>query len=433
MKISIISVVPEIYQPFLESSLLKKAREKNILNIDLDAFFSFAEPKERIDAPIYGPGAGMLIRPEIVQRAIEAKEREYGRGYKIFFSPRGEKLNQHVVQEVAKKAMDTEHLMLLPARYEGMDARTEEYYADKIISIGDFVLMGGDLAAMMLLEAAARYVPGVVGKEESVSDESFSGPFVEYPHYTEPVEWKKMRVPDILRSGNHAAIEEWRMNEAAQRTVFGNFGWLRSSKMDEQQRKLAMNYIPHHYCALLHEEVLIGSEKKKGTTSVTSLDLHDIARSARTYGLKGYFVVTPLKDQQKIVRRLLQFWRTDGRDYNRERYEAVKFVDVLDHLEDVVTAIEECEGTRPLIVGTSARDMGHSQTISFYDQKKVWAEHKPVLFIFGTGKGLQEEVLDKADFLLKPLEGFSDFNHLSVRSAAAIIFDRWLGINEKDC
>ncbi len=433
MKISILSVVTDIYKPFLSSSLLKKAQERGLLEVDLDAFFSFAAPKERIDAPIYGPGAGMLIRPEIVQRAVEAKQKEHGQAYKVFFSPQGTMLDQQVVKKIADEALRRGHLMLLPARYEGMDARVEEYYADEIVSVGNFVLMGGDLAAMMLLEAVARYIPEVVGKQESVLEESFTDAFVEYPHYTQPVSWKGMEVPEILRSGNHAAIDKWRMDEAAKRTVFGHFEWLRSRQTDESQRALAEAYIPHHYCALLHEGVLIGPEKKKGTTSVTSLDLHDIARSARTYGLKDYFVVTPLEDQQKIVRRLLEFWRTDGKEYNRERYEAVRFVDVVDHLEDVIATIEKREGVRPLVVATSARVAQSSHLISYYDQKKVWASRRPVLLIFGTGKGLQEEVLRKADFLLKPVEGFSNFNHLSVRSAAAIVFDRWLGINEKDC
>jgi len=433
MKISVISVAPEIYKPFLNASILHKAQEKGILKFDLDSYFSFASPKERIDAPIYGPGAGMLIRSEVVQRAVESKQKEHGKAYKIFFSPQGEKMDQRLVKEIAKKSIDYGHLMLLPARYEGIDARAEQIYADKVVSVGDFVMMGGDLAAMMLIESVARYFPGVIGKEASVEDESFTGPFVEYPHYTEPVEWKGMVVPEILRSGHHAAIEKWRNNQAAKKTVLGHFEWLRSSKSDREQRKLAASYIPNHYCALLHEGVLIGSEKKNGTTSVTSLDIHDIARSARTYRLNGYFIVTPLKDQQKIVQRLLQFWKTDGIDYNRERYEAVKFVQVSNHLEDVVSAIEEREGVRPIIIGTSARVVDGVECISFYDQSRVWSQNRPILFIFGTGQGLQDSVIKKADFLLKPVEGFSDFNHLSVRSASAIVFDRWLGINEKSC
>jgi len=433
MNISIVSVVPEIYKSFFQASLLQKAQEKRVLHIDLDYFFSFVGSKERIDAPIYGPGAGMLIRPEVVEKAIETKERLYGKSFKIFFSPQGKKLDQRLVQDIAQKALACGHLMLLPARYEGMDARVEEYYADEIISVGDFVLMGGDLAAMTLLEATARYIPGVVGKEESVTEESFTGAFVEYPHYTEPVVWKGMQVPEILRSGNHAAIENWRMQQAAKRTVFGHFDWLRASDMTEKEREFAKEYIPHHYCALLHEQVLIGPEKKNGTTSITSLDLHDIARSARTYGLKGYFVVTPLSDQQKIVHRLLEFWHTEGQTYNKERHEAIKLVEVIGNLDDAIAIIEAKEGCKPLIIATSARAVGHANLISFYDQQRAWVKKRPVLFILGTGKGLDEEVIQGTDFLLKPIEGFSDFNHLSVRSAAAIIFDRWLGINKKDC
>jgi len=433
MKISIVSVVPEIYKPFLQASLLKRAQEKKLIQVDLNPYFDFVQPKERIDAPIFGPGAGMLIRPQVIERAIDTQEKKYGKAYKIFFSPQGKKLNQCVVKNIVQKASECGHLMLLPARYEGIDARAEEYYADEIISVGDFVLMGGDLAAMMLLEASMRYVPGVVGKHESVEDESFSGPFVEYPHYTEPVDWKGMEVPEIIRSGHHGEIDKWRRQQSAKRTVFDHFDWLRSSKLTKPDIELSKKYIPPHYCALMHEQVLIGPEKEKGTTSVTSLDLHDIARSARTYGIEKYFIVTPLSDQQRVINRLLEFWQTDGKDYNIERYEAVKLVIIVDHLKDVMAQIEQIEGKKPIIVATSARETNHPREISFYDQDKVWSQNRPVLLVFGTGQGLDNDLVDQADYILKPVKGFSEYNHLSVRSAAAIIFDRWLGINEKDC
>jgi len=431
MNISILSVFKELYTPFLQTSLINRAQQRGIVHIDVDTLFSFVKPKERIDAPTVGPGAGMLIRPEVVEKAIETKQRTYGKAFKIFFSPHGKKLNQRLLKNIVNKAQEMGHIMLLPARYEGMDTRAEEYYADEIISVGDFVLMGGDIPAMMFLEGLLRLIPDVVGKPESVEEESFTGPFVDYPHYTSPIEWKGMKVPDVLKSGDHAKIHAWRMNQAAQRTVMGHFDWLRSSHMTDEQKSLASAYIPPHYVALMHADVLIGEEKNVGTTSVTSIDLHDIARSAKTYGVNNFFIVTPLIDQQKIVQRLLDFWLTEGIEYNKQRYEAIKQVRIASQLDEVISQIEQFEGKKPVLVATSAREVKHSNIISCYDQAKVWPLNKPVLFLFGTGKGLSPAVIERCDFMLLPAHGFSDFNHLSVRSAAAVILDRWLGINEQ--
>lgn len=431
MNISILSVFPELYDQFLKTSLIARAQEKGHVAIECDSFFSFVAPKERIDAPTYGTGPGMLIRPEIVQKAIEAHEQKKGRAFRIFFSPQGTKVDQHVLKHLAEICLTQKHLMIVAGRYEGMDARVEDYYADIVLSVGDFVLMGGDLPAMMVLEGILRLVPDIVGKKESVERESFVGPFVDYPEYTQPVIWQGMQVPEIVRSGNHAALEQWRLEQAVQKTVLEHFDWLRSCRMSHDEKKLASRYIPPHYAALMHSEIVLPNGFV-GTTSVTSLDIHDGARSAKTYGLKGYFIVTPLSDQQKIARTLLDFWQKGfGKEYNIHRHEAVNLVDIMTTLDEVCAAIEQKEGAKPLIVATSARLVEHDRVVSFYDQKVVWKEKRPVLFLFGTGKGLSEALLARSNFLLMPIEGFSDFNHLSVRSAIAVVFDRWLGINLK--
>jgi tRNA (guanine37-N1)-methyltransferase len=432
MNISIVSVFPELYQSFLQTSLIKRAQQKGLVSFDVDAFFSYAQPKERIDGHSFGPGAGMLIKPEIVQAAIEQKERKHGPAFKIFFSPQGKKLDQRLLHKMAMILQEKKHMMLLPARYEGMDARVEEFYADEIISVGDFVVMGGDLPAMLFLEGMLRLVPDIVGKVESVERDSFYGPFVDYPEFTEPVTWQGLTVPDIVRSGNHAAIEKWRQNMAAEKSVMEHFDWVRSHTMNQQQKRLVASYIPSHYAALMHTDVLL-PDGQVGTTSVTSIDIHDGARSSTTYGLKNYFIVTPLKDQQNIVGTLLDFWKTGpGKAYNIHRYQAVQAVELLNNLDEVIAAIEKKEGQKPLLIGTSALTERSKNLITYYDQAKVWEEKRPVLLIFGTGKGLSPALLDRCDFTLLPVEGFTDFNHLSVRSAMAIIFDRWLGINSKE-
>jgi tRNA (guanine37-N1)-methyltransferase len=427
--ISILSVFPELYTSFLNTSLIARAQENKIVQCNLDSFFSFVKPKERIDAPIFGHGAGMLIKPEVVERAIAGKEQKFGKAYKIFFSPQGKKIDQPTLHRLAQIFLEKQHIMILAARYEGMDARVEEQYADEVLSLGDFVLMAGDLPAMVLLEGVLRLMPGVVGKPESVEQESFEGPFLDCPHYTEPVTWRGKQVPDVLRSGNHAAIDTWRNETAAQKTVVEHFDWLRAHIQNDADKKLANKFIPSHYVTLMHTDVLLPGGKV-GTTSITSVDIHDIARSSKTYGLKEYFIVTPLKDQQKVAQTLLDFWQQGhGIDYNKQRHEAVKSVSIQDSLDTVIELIRKKEKKEPLLIATSARVIGNQKMITYFDQERVWKEDRPVLFLLGTGKGLSEKVLERADYVLLPLEGFSDFNHLSVRSAAAAIFDRWFGIN----
>lgn len=432
MNISIVSAFPKLYEPFLSTSLIARAQEKELIDIQLCNMFDFVKKKERIDAPTFGPGPGMLIKPEIIERAINQQEAQFGPAFKIFFSPQGKKVNQLILRNLHKALIEKKHLIMVAGRYEGIDTRVEEYYANIVLSVGDFVVMGGDLPAMLIIEGLLRLIPEVVGNQISVEHESFTGPFVDYPEFTEPVIWKDKEVPSIVRSGNHAAIEQWRHEQMIEKTVLHHFDWLRSyPKLEDKQKKEASRYIPPHYAALLHSEVLL-PDKQVGTTSVTSFDIHDNARSALTYGLKNYFVITPLQDQQKVVQTLLDFWHTDvGITYNPHRHEAVKRVRLLSSLDEVISIIENREGIRPLLIGTSARLKESNKLITYFDQEKVWHHNRPVLFLFGTGKGIAPHILERCDFILIPIEGFTDFNHLSVRSAMAIILDRWLGINKK--
>ena len=438
MNISILTLFPELYQAFLDTSLIGRARKQGLLSVDLNNLFNYCRPKQRIDSPTFGPTSGMILRPEVVEAGIMEQERLHGPALKVFFSPQGDRLDQRKLKALYDKLCSGQrHLLLFASRYEGVDARVEQVYADELLSVGDFVLMGGDLPAMMLLEGLLRYLPGVVGSPESVAQDSFSGPFVDYPEYTQPVDWHNLQVPEIVRSGNHQAIAEWRRENAAKRTVKKHFGWLRQSQLSESDKKLAAKYIPPHYAVLLHGDILLKDTDspggtRVGTSSVTSFDLHDISRSSLTYGLRNYFIVTPLKDQQAVVQTMLDFWQTSiGINYNQHRHQAVGRVRLNSSLDEVVEAITTQEGKPPLLIATSDRSVSHAKRINYYDQEEVWRHDRPVLFIFGTAKGIAPHIIERCDYLLGPIGGFSDFNHLSVRSAAAIVFDRWLGINIK--
>lgn len=430
MNVSILTLFPELYQPFLQTSLLKRAAEKKLVSFSVQNLFDQVQPKERIDAPTFGHSSGMLIRPDVMEKAIESADLQFGKSFKIFLSPQGSKLTQHRAQELWKRVASRQHVMLFASRYEGIDARVEQEYADEIISVGDFVVMGGDIPAMLLIECLFRHMPGVVGKEESVLLDSFSGSFVDYPEYTKPVEWREKVVPEVLRSGNHLAISTWRKEKSAELTVKKHFDWLRSCVLTKAEKDLALQYIPHHYVALMHTGIELKGGRI-GTTSVTSIDIHDIARSGATYDIKNYFIVTPLIDQQNMVKSLLGFWQEAevGGQYNHDRHEAMNRVIVVNGLQEVIASIEKKEGKKPILIGTSAKpSIDELKMLSYFDQEKAWSHNQPVLILLGTGHGMATELIDQCDYLLQPLQGFSQFNHLSVRSAAAIIFDKWLGI-----
>ncbi len=429
--ISILTVFEQLYKPFLQTSLIHRAQEKKIVDIHVNSFFSYVAPKKRIDAPTFGPGAGMLIRPAVVESAIEDKEHQYGPAFTIFFSPQGKKLNQPILEEIAKIVEEKSHLLLVSARYEGMDVRVEEYYADSVLSVGDFVLMGGDLPVMMFLEGLLRLFSGVVGKEESVEKESFSGPFVDFPVYTQPVDWKGYTVPAIVRSGNHAAINEWRMQQAARATVLYHFNWLRTQYLvTSEQEKLVKKFIPPHYILLLYDDMVIKKDEEEKLAVIKLFDIRDIARSSQVYGCKDFFLVLSAS-QKELLKYLFGSQQDDG-EHSRRQGKAISSINFYDSLNAVINTITEQNGEEPLLITlTDLDEKNNVKLISFYDQSSVWKSGRPLLFVFKTGTELSNQLFDRCDFLLPFPSSFSDGGCLSISSLAAITFDRWLGINLK--
>ncbi|SRR6056297_650081 len=192
-----------------------------------------------------------------------------------------------------------------------------------------------------------------------------------------------------------------------------------------------MKMLNNLYVSLIHYPCL-GKENQIISTAVTNIDVHDIARSCRTYNIMKYYMVTNLPAQQEIIRRVLRFWvHGSGREHNPNRTQALELVDLKEYFEDVIRDINEKNGEKPLIVYTSARM--RPNTITFSDMKTVIKdESRPILIIFGTGHGLPNEILDVCDYSLEPVRAEGDFNHLSVRSAVAIILDRLIGEDVSD-
>ncbi|MBT4594355.1 hypothetical protein HOD08_00575 [bacterium] len=450
IKFTIITVFPNLHENFLDTSLVKIAKDGGLVDFDFVKLSDLTSPAERIDEPTVGPGPGMILKPSVIADAIEVAEKKHGAGYKIFFSPKGTPLTQTLLKDFSEavlgasvlsneipstqkhsKTSESKHIILVCGRYEGIDARVEEHYADLMLSIGDYVLMGGDLPAQVFLEGILRLIPGVLGNADSIETESFQSTTLDHPEYGLPVEWKEKNIPEVLLSGHHKKINEWREAEALRSTLENRFDWFSRSEPSEDERAKALEAIPPHYVILMHDQILLKGGKV-GTTSITSIDLHDISRSSATYGIKKYFVVTPLEDQFHIIKTFLNFWRSeDGAKYNPSRFKATALLHPVKSLDEAVAEIEKDTGSAPVLVTTCAKKHVTTKKIDFHSQGFIWKKEKPVGLIFGTGQGLSQPVIDRSDFLLAPLNGLSEYNHLSVRSAVGVILDRWLGVNPK--
>lgn len=216
LTIDVLSIFPEFFHGPLDTSLLGKARETGRLAVTVHDVREWARDRHRtMDAEPYGGGAGMVMKPEPFVEAVEAR---YGslaaRPRTVVLTPRGRRLDQGLVGELALEPA----LLLVCGRYEGLDERVHELLAHDEISIGDYVLAGGEVAACVVIEAVARLVPGVVGNAASVEGESFADGLLEHPQYTRPASYRGLEVPEVLRSGDHAAVARWRREQAEART-----------------------------------------------------------------------------------------------------------------------------------------------------------------------------------------------------------------------
>ncbi|MCP8970157.1 tRNA (guanosine(37)-N1)-methyltransferase TrmD [Ectobacillus ponti] len=216
MKIDILTLFPEMFTGVFGSSILKKAQEKEAVSIHVVNFRDYSASKHgSVDDYPYGGGAGMVLAPQPLFDAVEALTAGTERKPRIILMcPQGERFTQRKAEELAQE----EHLVFLCGHYEGYDERIREHLVTDEISIGDYVLTGGELGAMVVTDSVVRLLPNVLGREESHVQDSFSTGLLEHPHYTRPADFRGLKVPDVLLSGNHAKIEEWRRKESLRRT-----------------------------------------------------------------------------------------------------------------------------------------------------------------------------------------------------------------------
>lgn len=446
MKIAVVSILPELVEGALCAGVVGRAATvrrhdpasgaveespERPLSVTLVSPRDFTSDRHRtVDDTPYGGGPGMVMKPEPLLAAIAAAERELAvPARRVLLSPVGRPLDQAAVRRLAEQPA----LILVCGRYEGVDERVIEEAIDEEISLGDYVLSGGELGALVLIDAVARLLPGVLGEPASASEESFSDALLEYPQYTRPWRLGERQVPDILASGNHAAIAAWRRSRALERTALRRPDLFASHRPSAPDRKLLaklprLDVASRTYLALVHHPVLDRTGAVV-TSAVTNLDLHDLARSSRTFGLAGTFIVTPVTAQQDKVRHIATLWQEqEGLDH---RASALELVRVASSLADVLDALGGQGAVR--VVATSANPHALQQVPRLTSSELVAtarADDRPVLLVFGTGWGLAESLHPAIEQVLVPIDGAPEWNHLSVRSAVAITLDRLFGLRE---
>ena len=231
MRFDVLTLFPEMFDS-LEKSIIGRARKNGIIDINLINIRDFSQNKhKKVDDTPYGGGNGMVMMPDVVYRAYESIKKEKSKV--IYLSPQGKKLDQKKVEELAKE----EQLILLCGHYEGIDQRVIDEIVDEEISIGDYVLTGGELPAMIVIDSVSRYIEGVL-KDDSTKEESFSEGLLEYPQYTRPEVFEEQQVPEVLRSGNHQMIDKWRREQSLKRTLEKRPDLLENIELSEKDKRI---------------------------------------------------------------------------------------------------------------------------------------------------------------------------------------------------
>lgn len=473
-RFDILTLFPALIEAARGEGLLGKAVDDDRVAVRAHNFRDWTRDRHRtVDDVPYGGGAGMVLKPDPVLACLRQVRQAAPGARVVLLSPAGRVLRQADAQRWAALP----GLVLLCGRYEGFDARVEAY-VDEVVSIGDYVLNGGEVAALVVVEAVARLLPGVLGNAASLHEESHTGGILEGPQYTRPRVFEGQTVPDVLLGGNHAEIARWRRRQALLRTRLRRPELLQDVRIDPKDRAWLADQLPDQapaepetpadsaatpasvpekdvdisakipiFAALVHHPVRDRTGQVV-TTALTNVDVHDLARSARTYGLQGLFVVTPVLLQQRLAAEIAQHWTQGDGSTHLRRADAMRLVQVAASLAQAKQIIAQTTGRAPVVAVTAARVAG-DQTTALWSfaayrreiarQAQSEAPAPPLLVVFGTGWGLDQSIIDAADLRLEPIVADPDlwhatgpddrapYNHLSVRAAAAIVLDRLLG------
>ena len=247
MQFEVFTLLPEVFPPYLESSILQRARQKGLIDVRVHNIRDYTHDKHHTtdDTP-YGGGGGMVMKPEPVFEALESvlglnsPQAQPVPTPVILLTPQGRVFTQRMAEELSRYEM----LALLCGRYEGVDERIREHLVTDEISVGDYVLTGGELPALLLIDAVSRLLPGVLGDPTGAEDDSHAMGLLEYPHYTKPPEFRGWKVPEVLLSGNHARIEQWRREQALERTYKRRPDMIEKAELSEKDKKFIESLMP---------------------------------------------------------------------------------------------------------------------------------------------------------------------------------------------
>lgn len=422
MKFNVLTIFPKMFERAYQDGqgVVAKSILKGHIAVNPVDIRNFANDKHRsTDDYPYGGGHGLVMKVEPVVLAVESIS-SVEKTRTIMLDPRGKVFTAKVAQDYATSLQNGEYesLTFICGRYEGLDERAYDLVIDETLSIGDFILTGGEVAAMVAIESIARHKSGVLGDEMSATEDSFSNNMLEQPHYTRPWTFRGLSVPDVLKSGNPLLIDAWK--EEMQQSV------TRKQRPDLiRQRGRGLTEKLDIYVGLMHYPMV----DKRGDivgTSLTNMDIHDISRSCITFDVSRYFIVNPQAAQQEVAMRVTKHWKEGaGLAYNANRSEALERTDVVSSLFECISYIRTTTGKKPFIVLTTA-----SGDYDFKAPYEIVCDahdaEAPVLLLFGTGWGFHESVFQMADAVVSPINGRGSYNHLSVRSAVAIMLDRFV-------
>ncbi|MDG2445803.1 MAG: tRNA (guanosine(37)-N1)-methyltransferase TrmD [Thermodesulfobacteriota bacteirum] len=429
MIFNILSVFKEMLKPSIKYGIISKAIKNKKIKVNLYSYNDFLIKGERLDDSQYGGDPGMVISYNSASKALRHIKENNLNTKTIFLTPKGKKLNNKMVKELSKY----DNLSIVCGRYEGFDQRLVDQFCDFEISSGDYIVSGGEIPALIVLDSVSRTLEGVVGNKESVNKDSLQGSLLKHPVYTRPSKLKAGKVPEVLISGNHKKIDKFNRNASLLTTLEKREDLLENAILSREERELLREVKESKiksncYLALVHYPVE-NIKKEVIKTSLTNLDIQDIARSCMTYKIKKYFITHPIKEQRKLAENVLSYWENSKNIRNKNtKHSALELIEIAKDIKEVVSSIKRIHGEKPKIVATDARIM-HNMINYSEIREKIETSDSPFLFLFGTGWGLTEEVLIKSDYILKPVGSYSKYNHLSVRSAVAIILDRIFGCN----
>lgn len=417
-EIFIVTAFPDLLKGYLSTSVLGRGIEAGKLKVAAVDVRDFAPGSYRqIDDYSFG-GGGMVLMAEPLEKALDAiapkKER-----YVLYPSPQGVPLHQELIEDLYGISK-VKRLVVVCGHYEGVDERFVQRSVDLEVSLGDFVLTGGELPALAIVDAVSRLVKGVVGRECAVREDSFYSGMLDHPHYTRPANYRDCEVPEVLLSGDARRIESFRRETAVERTL--------ARRPDLLSGAGIMPYLKKGvYVIQLHHPVL-DRNGNKGTTSITGMDLHDIARACRTYGVKKYLIVTPLAAQREMVKRIASHWLTGyGAEYNPDRSAAMRTIKTFAEFDKALAWVEKREKSPPYTIATTAKEREGSRHWKGLKRELLGLD-RPVVFLFGTGSGLHDEIFERSSSIMSPIAGAEGaYNHLSVRSAASVVLDRFFG------